>query len=324
MARAPRVSVIVATWHRPAVLALTLRSILAQTMGDLQVEVVGDHCTDETFETVRGLGDRRLNWQNLVRRCGSQGWPNNAGLRAASGEWVAYCNHDDLWLPWWLEAGLAAAADGQTVVHGLGARFRPDGSAGLQSGSPLPGGGLYLQPSALLHRRELVARYGDWPHFRTSRLGVDADFTQRLTRQEPLAACARLSVLRFPANEFAAYQAGSAPPQERWLESLLSDPAAVESAVGRLLVADEAQRRLAAPTIGDAWRGLRQALAGQVGRCWGDRWPRPGLQRRQQLRRWLHQNERRGLPPPDLTGPLLAAEVSERWSGAAEPDAGPA
>ena len=61
--------------------------------------VVGDACTDDSEDVVRGIGDERVRWENLERNSGSQSVPNNRGIALARGEYIAYLGHDDLWHP---------------------------------------------------------------------------------------------------------------------------------------------------------------------------------------------------------------------------------
>lgn len=99
----PKVSVIIATYNRSNVLALTIQSVLWQTVGDFELIVVGDCCTDDTESVVLGFKDDRIRFVNLEQNIGEQSGPNNVGAEMASGQYIAYLNHDDLWLPDHLE-----------------------------------------------------------------------------------------------------------------------------------------------------------------------------------------------------------------------------
>jgi glycosyltransferase involved in cell wall biosynthesis len=74
----------------------------------------GDACTDDSAELVASYRDPRLHWFNLPTNSGYQSAPHNEGLRRARGRYVAYLNHDDLWLPNHLERLVAAL--GPTVT----------------------------------------------------------------------------------------------------------------------------------------------------------------------------------------------------------------
>lgn len=113
----PRCSVIIATYNRSAVLAYAVRSVLAQTMADFELLVIGDGCSDDSEEVVASFADARVSWLNLPANTGHQSGPNNAGLRLATSPFVAYLGHDDLWLPGHLDAILPALEDGAAFVH---------------------------------------------------------------------------------------------------------------------------------------------------------------------------------------------------------------
>src|SRR5580693_3421541 len=99
MSDSPRVSIIIATYNRSAVLRWAIVSALAQTFADFELLVVGDGCTDDSAAVVAGFPDPRVRWFNLPANSGHQSTPNNEGLRQARGELIAYLGHDDLWLP---------------------------------------------------------------------------------------------------------------------------------------------------------------------------------------------------------------------------------
>src|SRR5687767_6439904 len=106
----PRISVITATYNRPEVLRFAIESVRRQTLSNWEHIIVGDACSDETEALVRSIDDPRVRFVNRSRNFGEQSGPNNDGLRLATGELVAYLNHDDLWFPDHL-ASLAAERD---------------------------------------------------------------------------------------------------------------------------------------------------------------------------------------------------------------------
>jgi glycosyltransferase involved in cell wall biosynthesis len=96
----PLVSVVVPTKDRPTLLTDTLRSICRQEAVPIEVVVVDDGSKDaEAVEsTVARLKDARV---RVLRHPFSQGVSaaRNRGLDATTGEWVAFCDDDDLWAP---------------------------------------------------------------------------------------------------------------------------------------------------------------------------------------------------------------------------------
>ena len=96
------VSVIVRTYNRGYILADAVRSILAQTMTDLEVVVVDDGSTDDTPAVLAQFDDDRV---RVVRHETNRGVgaAGNTGIEAARGDIVAHLDSDDLWHPTLLE-----------------------------------------------------------------------------------------------------------------------------------------------------------------------------------------------------------------------------
>ncbi|MBN2139772.1 MAG: glycosyltransferase [Desulfovibrionaceae bacterium] len=92
------VSVVIPTYNRAELLMHTLASVLGQTYPALEVLVVDDGSTDDTAERVRGLADPRIRYLR-TERSGLPAAARNAGLAQAAGEYVAFVDSDDLWLP---------------------------------------------------------------------------------------------------------------------------------------------------------------------------------------------------------------------------------
>jgi glycosyltransferase involved in cell wall biosynthesis len=111
------VSVVVPTHDRRRLLVQTLGSILRQQGVDLEVIVVDDGSTDGTAAAVAGLGDARV---RLLRHDRARGVSaaRNSGIAAARGEWLGFCDDDDLWAPDKLARQLKAAIrDGRHWVY---------------------------------------------------------------------------------------------------------------------------------------------------------------------------------------------------------------
>lgn len=102
-----RVSVVIPTHNRLHLLAQTLHTVLAQGV-ELDVIVVDEASSDGTAEWLAGLEDPRV---TTIHHDEPRGLPSarNVGLSASQGDWVAFVDDDDLWLPDKLEAQLEAA-----------------------------------------------------------------------------------------------------------------------------------------------------------------------------------------------------------------------
>jgi len=96
----PLVTVVVATFNRPDALAEALASLCRQTCTRFVGWVIGDACNDgRTAAVVSSFNDSRLRFLNLPERCGDQSGPNNIGAFLCRTPYLAFLNHDDLWLP---------------------------------------------------------------------------------------------------------------------------------------------------------------------------------------------------------------------------------
>jgi len=83
--------------------------VLAQTIESLEVLVVIDGPDPETASALAGIADPRVRILARERSCGASA-ARNHGAKLARGEWVAFLDDDDEWLPSKLERQLAAAA----------------------------------------------------------------------------------------------------------------------------------------------------------------------------------------------------------------------
>ena len=178
------VSVVLATYNMSAALKLAIESVLYQTHRNFELLVIGDHCTDDSEEVVKGIGDPRIRWFSLPENAGHQWKPNNLGLARASGQLIAYQGHDDIWAPSHLERALEAITEfdadiavnmclfygpPESKVRGVLGLF-PDNQYSPRYAFP---------PASMLHKRCLVDRVGMWrsPHETTS--PPDVDFVTR-------------------------------------------------------------------------------------------------------------------------------------------------
>src|ERR1700722_4833051 len=91
-----KVSTIVAVYNGANTVDRALRSIFAQTFADNEVIVVDDGSTDDTASVLARFGDRIRVITQPNRGLSSA---RNAGVRASSGEYIAFLDDDDEWMP---------------------------------------------------------------------------------------------------------------------------------------------------------------------------------------------------------------------------------
>lgn len=92
----PLVSVVMPVYNGAPVVAEAIDSVLAQTYPSVEVVIVDDGSTDGTPEVLARYADRAV-----VVRQHNQGLAaaRNAGFRRSTGTYVAWIDHDDVWLP---------------------------------------------------------------------------------------------------------------------------------------------------------------------------------------------------------------------------------
>jgi glycosyltransferase involved in cell wall biosynthesis len=105
----PQVSVIIPTYNRPALLSEAIGSVLQQTYEDLELIIVDDGSGPETGEVISAVRDARV----VAIRQSNAGLAaaRNAGIRAARGEFVAFLDDDDTFLPKKLELQVPVLRD---------------------------------------------------------------------------------------------------------------------------------------------------------------------------------------------------------------------
>ncbi len=112
----PSVSVIIPSFNRASVLPRALDSVLAQTHEATEIIVVDDGSSDETSALV----ERDYPGAKLLTQ-GNQGVSSarNAGASVSTGEWLAFLDSDDEWLPEKLSHQLACARDNPhiSLIH---------------------------------------------------------------------------------------------------------------------------------------------------------------------------------------------------------------
>lgn len=94
----PKVSVIIPTHNRPELLKKAVISVLNQTYKDVEVIVVDDGLGKRADKTIGEFNDSGIKYiQHQEEKGGSAA--RNTGIRAASGEFIAFLDDDDEWLP---------------------------------------------------------------------------------------------------------------------------------------------------------------------------------------------------------------------------------
>jgi len=143
----PRVSVIIPTRNRWALLRRTLETVCAQQGVRFEVIVVDD-ASDQVGCAELPLDDPRF---RLLRHASVHGVAHarNTGIEAAAGEWLAFLDDDDLWAPEKLSRQLTAAVAAEATCVCCGAARFESGATAVE---------VFRPPDARRLARELLHR----------------------------------------------------------------------------------------------------------------------------------------------------------------------
>ncbi|MEX0774299.1 MAG: glycosyltransferase family 2 protein [Phycisphaeraceae bacterium] len=103
-----RVSVIIPCYNRADLIGQTLDSVLGQTVPPDEVWVIDDGSRDASVAVVEDYVRKSNGIVRLVQQANAgPSVARNAGLERATGQYIAFCDADDLWLPDKLQKQLA-------------------------------------------------------------------------------------------------------------------------------------------------------------------------------------------------------------------------
>jgi len=125
----PLVSVIIPTAHRPHLVLRAIRSVLDQTVSEIEAITVVDGPDSETLQALASIGDPRLRVKVLPTRVGASG-ARNAGVGEARGRWIAFLDDDDEWFPRKLAIQLQTAEQCRCPHPIVSCRFLARGDEG--------------------------------------------------------------------------------------------------------------------------------------------------------------------------------------------------
>ena len=226
-----RVSVIIPTHNRAHALQRAIDSVLRQTAPAFEVIVVDDGSTDDTGRVLRKFPQVRV-----VRRQENRGVAaaRNAGISSAAGNWFAFLDSDDEWLPGKLEAQrayhrenpetLISQTDEIWVRNGVrvnpGARHKKLGGCIFKEGIRL----CLVSPSAVIIHRSVMENVGLFDEGMP--VCEDYDLWLRVAKRYPIGYLPRRLIVKYGghADQLSRRYWG----MDRWrveaLEKHLNDP----------------------------------------------------------------------------------------------------
>lgn len=96
------VSIIMPSYNTASFIEETIQSVLNQTYTNWELIIVDDCSTDNTNEVVDTIKDCRIHYLKNEKNSGAA-ISRNKAFREAKGQWIAYLDSDDLWMPEKLE-----------------------------------------------------------------------------------------------------------------------------------------------------------------------------------------------------------------------------
>jgi len=184
------VSVVLTTYNRAELLPRAINSVLIQSFCDFELIVVDDHSQDGTAEICEAFTDKRIRYVQHTENRGL-GAARNTGISLAGGEFIAFLDDDDEWLPSKLEKQVIHfrtvpqsvalvycwmdCYEGERVVYERHPDLRGNIFRKMLERQPLGNGSTWLV------RRWAVEEVGGFDE--TLCRGIDGDFARRLSLQ---------------------------------------------------------------------------------------------------------------------------------------------
>ncbi len=100
------VSIIMPSWNTAGFIAESIQSVINQTYKKWELIIVDDCSTDNTDEVVASFKDDRIKYLKNEKNSGAA-LTRNRALQETEGEWIAFIDSDDLWMPEKLEHQIA-------------------------------------------------------------------------------------------------------------------------------------------------------------------------------------------------------------------------
>jgi len=111
----PTISVILPTYNRAKLINRSINSVLNQTYTEFELIIIDDGSVDFTEAIINKIEDSRILYLRHEKNCGAAA-ARNTGLKIARGEFVAFQDSDDMWMPEKLEKQIRAILEAPSEV----------------------------------------------------------------------------------------------------------------------------------------------------------------------------------------------------------------
>lgn len=122
----PLISVVTPCYNAEKYIGKTIESVINQTYQNWEMLVIDDCSTDNSANIVKDYerDDSRIRYIKMPKPSGSPAYPRNVGINESKGEYVAFLDSDDLWLPHKLQSQLDfICKTGASFVYSYCSRF---------------------------------------------------------------------------------------------------------------------------------------------------------------------------------------------------------
>lgn len=184
------ISVVIPAYNSGKYINAAIISVFEQSCQPLEIVIVDDGSTDNTEAVIRSFGEKVT---YLHQENAGSGKARNAGIKKASGKWIAFLDSDDTWQPDHLKKLMARLATNEEADMVYGAQRFVD-----EEGVPCaiehqqdnyPEGWIfsdmfqanYIATPAVIVRRSLLLDLGGFSESSQLRNGQDNDLWLRIT-----------------------------------------------------------------------------------------------------------------------------------------------
>ena len=196
------VSCILTTYNRCNFLKRSLDSIINQTYKNLEILIIDDFSSDNTGEIIKNYGDSRIRY---IRHSSNKGLAQsrNTGMKNSNGEFIAFLDDDDEWLPDKIKEqlnvfknsefkNLGMVMCGMRRINGSNIKEQKEILRGnLQDimliDQPLVGNG-----SCALIKKEIFQKYGGFDS--RYKRGIDGYYFSKISRNYQIDFCDQILV----------------------------------------------------------------------------------------------------------------------------------
>ena len=252
----PIISIIMATYNRSNIISYAIQSVCNQTITDWELIIVGDGCTDDTEEVIRAFQDQRIIFYNLPTNHGEQSVPNNIGMKKATGKYLAFLGHDDMWFPNHLEIALTTlnentdvkmvccptlfiSSNGDIIVLGI---FKNSLLRAYE----------YMPPSSWVMLTDFARAVGDWKSAWTLKEQPQEEWLKRALLKSKIITTNQIGLVKITAGDRKNCYSHSNNREHEYYKNKMLDTTFCEKSIIHYFTRKETHDELSRYALGEA------------------------------------------------------------------------